>query len=337
MKAVRLVGMTGVVLLSFLGLISETAAAQSTKIQGVIKSRSGPDIILSTSQDPNMVVMLTDSTDVGQVEGLLKARSKQMSMAALIPGLAVSVEGDYNNQNVLVARKVRFKGNDLKQAKAIEAGMHDTNVQVQKSQEELAKQNAELKAQNEALQQHQAAIEANQAKIAANKAAVDAAIARFGQLDDYYIMDEVTILFGNGKTKVDPKYIPQITTLAQNAGKVDGYMIEVKGYASAVGSPQVNQKLSQERAQNVCQHSASAGQGSSHQNACSRSDGRKRAGGHRQDCGRPGREPPRRRAASFRTRQSPECRKQLPALRLSSSWLGRYRGESYDDRSTHSI
>ena len=93
-------------------------------------------------------------------------------------------------------------------------------------------------------------------------------------------MDEVTIYFANGKTKVDPKYISQITTLAQNASKVDGYMIEVKGYASAVGSPQVNQKLSQERAQNVCQHSASAGQGSSYQNACPRSDGRKRAGGH---------------------------------------------------------
>ena len=29
-------------------------------------------------------------------------------------------------------------------------------------------------------------------------------------------------------------------------------MIEVKGYASAVGSQQVNQKLCQERAQNVC-------------------------------------------------------------------------------------
>ncbi len=64
-------------------------------------------------------------------------------------------------------------------------------------------------------------------------------------------MDEVTIYFANGKTKVDPKYISQITTLAQNASKVDGYMIEVKGYASAVGSPQVNQKISQERAQNV--------------------------------------------------------------------------------------
>ena len=70
--------------------------------------------------------------------------------------------------------------------------MHDTNQQVQKNQEELAKHNAELQAQHEALQKHQQAI-------AANKAAIDAAIARFGQLDDYYIMDEVTIYFANGK------------------------------------------------------------------------------------------------------------------------------------------
>jgi len=244
MKASRLFVMANIVMLLFLGVASGTAAAQSTKVQGIIKSRSGPDIVLNTSQDPNLVVMLTDSTDVGQVEGMLKARSKQMSMAALIPGLAVSIEGEYNSQNTLVASKVRFKGTDLKQAKAIESGMHDTNVQVQKNQEELL-------AQNQALQKHQAAIEANQAKIAANKAAVDAAIARFGQLDDYFIMDQVTIYFANGKTKVDPKYISQLTTLAQNAGKVDGYMIEVKGYASAVGSPEVNQKLSQERAQNV--------------------------------------------------------------------------------------
>jgi OmpA-OmpF porin, OOP family len=251
MKAIRSLWITVIVILSSVGLTSSTATAQSTKVDGIIKSRSGPDVILKTSQDPNMVVMLTDSTDVGQVQGVFKARSKQMSMAALIPGLAVSVEGDYNNQNVLVARKVRFKGNDFKQAQAIDAGMHDTKMQAQKNAEELEAANAELKAQNEALEKHQAAIQANQEKIAANKAAVDAAIARFGQLDDYYIMDEVTVYFGNGKTKVDPKYASQLTTLAQNASKVEGYMIEVKGYASAVGSATMNQKLSQERAENV--------------------------------------------------------------------------------------
>ena len=72
-------------LLSFLGITPGTAAAQATKVQGIIKSRSGEDIILTTTQGRNMIVLLTDSTDVGQVEGVLKARSKRMSMAALIP------------------------------------------------------------------------------------------------------------------------------------------------------------------------------------------------------------------------------------------------------------
>ena len=251
MKHIRLLGLASFLLFSLLGVTSGTAEAQSTKVQGIIKSRSGPDMILQTSQDPNMVVMLTDSTDVGQVQGVFKARNKQMSMAALIPGLAVSVEGDYNDQNVLVARKIRFKGNDFKQAQAIDAGMHDTKMQAQQNKEDLEKANAELKAQNEALEKHQAAIQANQEKIAANKAAVDAAIARFGQLDDYYIMDEVTVLFANGKTKVDPQFTSQLTALAQKAGTVEGYMIEVKGYASAVGSVAMNQKLSQQRAENV--------------------------------------------------------------------------------------
>jgi outer membrane protein OmpA-like peptidoglycan-associated protein len=244
MKHILLFGLASFLLLSFLGITPGTAAAELTKVQGLIKSRSGENIILKTTEDPNMIVMLTDSTDVGQVEGMLKARSKRMSMAALIPGLAVSVEGEYDSQNVLVASKVRFKGNDFKQAQAIAAGMNDTKAQAHQNKEEIEKQSA-------ALEKHQAAIQANQEKIAANKTAVAAAVARFGQLDDYYIMDEVTVYFENGKTTVDPKYASQITTLSQKAAKVEGYMIEVKGYASAPGSVAVNQKLSQERAQNV--------------------------------------------------------------------------------------
>lgn len=240
-----------VLTLSGLGFLSTTIAAQqNVKVEGLIKGRSGENIIMQTTDNPNLVVELTDGTDVGQVQGMFKARNKKMSMAALVPGLAVKVEG-YYLENRLVAKTVRFKGDDLKQAEAIQAGMHETQQQAQQNTAELEKHNAELKAQNEALQQHQAAIEANQAKIAANKAAVDAAVARFGQLDDYYIMDEITINFGNGKTKVDPKYNPQIVALAEKARGVDGYMIEVKGYASTTGSAATNQKLSEDRAQNV--------------------------------------------------------------------------------------
>ena len=212
------------------------SSAQNVKVQGLIKGRSGDTMILQTSDSPKVIVLLTDSTQVGQVQGVLKARRKNMSMAALIPGLAVQVEGSYNADNQLVATKVSFKGNDLEQAQSIQAGLHETQAQTQKNQQELAQQNAALKAQNEALQQQQAQLTEQQKEAAANKAAIAAAVARFGQLDDYYIMDEVTVLFGNGKVTVDPQYVPQLNALAQKAQGVNGYMVQVKGYASSVGS-----------------------------------------------------------------------------------------------------
>jgi len=234
-----------------LALLSPVVSAQSVKVQGLIKARNGDTMILQTSDSPNLAVLLTDDSKVGQVQGVFKARRKQMSMAALIPGLAVKVEGTYNDQNQLVAKSVSFKGNDLERAEAIEAGLHETKVQVQQTKEqaqqnkeELEKQNAELRSQNEALQQQQK-------QIAANKAAVDAAIARFGQLDDYYIFDELTVYFANGKVKVDPKYTPQLLELAEKAKSINGFMIEVKGYASSVGSVSLNQQLSEDRADDV--------------------------------------------------------------------------------------
>jgi OOP family OmpA-OmpF porin len=234
-----------------LALLSPIVAAQSVKVEGIIKARDGDTMILKTSSSPEVTVLLTDSTQVGQIQGVFQARRKAMSMAALIPGLAVKVEGTYGDRNQLVAKSVAFKGNDLEDAEKIEAGMHETKVQVQQNQAELEKQNAELKAHNEALQQQQAQLTEHQAKIAANKAAVDAAIARFGQLDDYYIFDEVTVYFDNGKVKVDSKYSPQLLALADKAKGINGYMIEVKGYASSAGSVTLNQKLSEDRADSV--------------------------------------------------------------------------------------
>jgi outer membrane protein OmpA-like peptidoglycan-associated protein len=221
-----------------------TVVSAQSKVEGLIKARSGETMTLQTSDTPALVVILTDSTQVGQVQGVLKARRKGMSMAALVPGLPVKVEGTYNTDNQLVAKSVSFKGNDLAQAQAIQAGMHESEKKIQQHEEELAKANAELEA-------HQAQLTEQQQKIAANKAAVDAAVARFGQLDDYYIFDEVTVYFANGKVKLDPQYHSQLLALAQKAATINGYMIQVKGYASSSGSVALNQKLSEDRAGDV--------------------------------------------------------------------------------------
>ena len=241
-----------------LTLLAAICQAQTTKMQGLIEGRSGATIILRSADAEKVIVLLTDSTQVGQVQGVLKARHKEMSMAALIPGLAIQVEGAYNEQRQLVAKTVKFKGDDLARAKSIQAGLHETHTQAHKNKEELEKQNAALQTHNAALQRQQqelsaqhGRIAANQEKIAANKAVIEAAITRFGQLDDYYILDEVTVYFGNGKTGLEGKYKPLLMEFAGQAKQVEAYMIQVVGYASSSGSEAVNQRLSEDRSHNV--------------------------------------------------------------------------------------
>ena len=111
------------------GVSNRAALCERVKVEGLIKARSGDTMTLQTSSQSDIVVLLADTTRVGQVQGVFKARRKDMSMAALIPGLAVKVEGNYDDDKKLVASSVSFKGNDLEQAESIQAGLHETKVQ----------------------------------------------------------------------------------------------------------------------------------------------------------------------------------------------------------------
>jgi OOP family OmpA-OmpF porin len=225
-------------------MIILAATAQGQTVQGVINGRSGATMTIQTADTPKLVVLLTPTTDVDEVQGALKARKKQMAMTSLIPGLPVQVKGTMNDQGQLVADSVKFKGNDLKAAMDAQAGLQPTVEAQQADQQKIQQTEQELAAQ-------QAQLSAQDQKIAANKAAIAAANKRFGELGDYNILNEVTVLFGNGKVTIDPEYKPQLLKLAEQSLTVTGYVIQVKGYASAVGSASLNQKLSVERANAV--------------------------------------------------------------------------------------
>ena len=229
-------------------LLRTATLAEPTKVEGVIVGRSGSEIIVEFMQGAELAFLLDDSTKVSQTGGLFKARRTDKSMAALIPGLKVKVEGEYNQDRKLVATSVKFSGGDLEKAQLSEAANRqhrkETEQHQAEHQAELEKQAAALKAQNEQLQLHEE-------QLAANKAKIEAATAHFGDMDDYYILDEVTVYFGNGKVKVDPKYEAPLLELATKAKDAQRYVIEVTGHASSAGNTEVNQKLSQDRANNV--------------------------------------------------------------------------------------
>jgi OOP family OmpA-OmpF porin len=247
-QSVVLAGSLGTLL-----LFCDVMSAQIAKISGLITGRNAANMTVETSSEPKVVVVLTDTTQVAQIQGVFKARRKQMSMTALIPGLQVQVEGSYNAQNELVASSVKFKGNDLEDAQTIQAGLQPAKEQIEQSQAELAQQQAALDRQQKEMQEQQQQMAAAQEKIDANKAAIQAANKRFGQLDDYNIMDEVTVYFANGKVTLDPKFKPQLLQLAEKAKTITAFTIQVKGYASSAGSASLNQKLSEDRANSVTQ------------------------------------------------------------------------------------
>jgi OOP family OmpA-OmpF porin len=232
-------------------LTNHAALAQSAQINGVISGRSGATMTLQVVGQPNVIVLLTDSTDVGEIEGIFRARTKQMAMTALIPGLPVQVKGTYNGQNQLVAASVKFKGNELQAAMDAQAGLQPTEQKVAANAAQIQQSQAEIAAQQAALQQQQAQLTTEEQKVAANKAAIAADNRRFGELGEYNILGETTVLFGNGQVTVEPQYISQLVALATQAKGITAYILQVQGYASAVGSAALNQKLSSERANAV--------------------------------------------------------------------------------------
>ncbi|MGA2373288.1 MAG: OmpA family protein [Candidatus Korobacteraceae bacterium] len=240
-----------IVTLSLAAVLLLCTVAGAQNITGVINGRSGATMTVQTQDAGNVVVVLNDYTTVEDTSGLFHARKKQMGLTVLEPGLQVQVQGSYNAQNQLVANTIKFNSKALQNATDIQAGVTPVEQQEQLQKQQAAKQEAQIQKEQAAMTQQQQEMAAAQAKIAANQAAIAAVNKRFGELADYNIWDEVTVYFGNDKVTVDPQYDSKLLALCQKAKTVTGYVIQVKGYASAVGSAALNQKLSQERAANV--------------------------------------------------------------------------------------
>src|SRR5271163_744149 len=243
-----------IVLRVILGLVaplvlSGLAAAQSTQVKGVINGRSGATMTVQSQNSENVTVVLTDSTQVLEPEGAF--RKKHLAMTALVPGLSAEAKGSMNGQNQLVADSVIFHGSDLKTAQDIQAGLTPAEQQIQQQQQQMKQQEQQIQQQQAQIQAQQQVSAEHAAELAANKAAIEAANKRFGELGDYNILGEVTVLFGNDKVIVEDQYKPQLLKLAQQAKGITAYIIQVKGYASKVGSAALNEKLSTERAENV--------------------------------------------------------------------------------------
>ena len=143
-----------------IGLAYGASNGEKTKVQGVIATRTGETLVVSTDSG-NVTVVLTDDTKVQQPKGL-GMRHKQMSATVLIPGLRISVDGVGDAQSRVTAKTIDFTADDLETAEAIQAGLTPTKHAVATNQQDIA-------ANKKATEANADAIAANKVKTAANQ------------------------------------------------------------------------------------------------------------------------------------------------------------------------
>jgi OOP family OmpA-OmpF porin len=244
-KRIRI--LVGLLAVCFVALLSAHAQGEKTKVKGLITARTGDTIVLKTTDGSSMTVTLDDDTKVQQPKGL-GIRKKQMSAAALIPGLKVSVDGTSQDATHVLAKSITFDGDDLQTAEMIQAGLDPTAQKVAANEQNIATNKQGIEANKQAT-------EANQQNIAANAATIDAnAVAtskRFSELSEYDTKDQLDVRFASGSSTISPADQEALNKLAHGAVNLTGYIIQVKGFADSSGNAAMNQKLSMERAQNV--------------------------------------------------------------------------------------
>jgi outer membrane protein OmpA-like peptidoglycan-associated protein len=238
-------------------------AGKKVKVTGRIVSRKGNLVnVYDKGSGQIVVVDLNASTKIERRRGkILFFRHTQMDKTALIPGLPVTVEGPGNTEGQIEADRVSFVPDVFA-------------IEVAEEQQIMANQTAAKQAQSTANRGVAAAGDAQsaaeQAQTTANDAGVIATEAaavsildaqalqivntRVSDMDDYQTVMEAGIYFANDQAALDDAAKKDLDALAAVATSLDGYVIEVSGYASASGPGELNQKLSEARAAAVTRY-----------------------------------------------------------------------------------
>jgi outer membrane protein OmpA-like peptidoglycan-associated protein len=213
---------------------------------------------VKTGDGPRTTVLLSDSTKATAKGGFLGWGRSDLGITALVPGLFVKVEGTYNPDHQLLAKKVLFSKSSLNTARQIDAGLNPVNEQLGQQQDQLASNKRDIAASQDMISKNSADIDATKQGLATttqattqNTQQIGQTNTRIGTLDQYDTKDSLTVNFANGRADVSKKDKDALTDFVKAAANTPGFMIEVQGYASTVGSAALNQRLSAERADAV--------------------------------------------------------------------------------------
>jgi outer membrane protein OmpA-like peptidoglycan-associated protein len=203
------------------------------RVTGSIVDRRGSELLVRDETTHGLnVVSLAPSTAITQIGGFLNLDKKARDPVNLIPGLVIAVEGAGGDHGNLVAHEVTFHKSSLRAAEQTSAGDVDLRM----------------------AQRHMAAVAAvrRDSLAAARRADSLAALNRWvSNLNAYATRVMTTVTFAVGSAALTERARRMLDDAMAKGQGLDGYIIQVEGFADASGAADANQRLSAARADAV--------------------------------------------------------------------------------------
>jgi outer membrane protein OmpA-like peptidoglycan-associated protein len=249
----------------------------NAKVEGIIVKHNADSLTIHDYHGSTIEVSLAQNTEVKEKKTNPFRGAHNYTVAQLLRGLEVEVDGHGGVSGTLIADKIRFTQDDLHMASALDARvvpvetrLGETETRLTQSEENalrLSGQVSELSAVSNAARggakaaQETADSAAESAKTAnreaqAAKDGVRTANQRISSLDDFEIRSTVTVNFKVGSSLLSPEAQRSLDELAESSKSERGFVIEVAGFASAEGGDELNRALSQRRAEAVIHYLA---------------------------------------------------------------------------------
>jgi len=242
-------------------------AGQKVKVEGVIVSRDGQTIKLRGTDDSIGTVDLTQDTKIQLKHGIFR-RKASMNADSLVSGLRVEAEGQGNEKGELVANTVIFDPSSMKASRQIDTrvsplearagGLEGRAGQLEGRAGQLENRAGQVEGRQGQLedQQKQTVAQVGQVKQTAEQAnqGVSEVNGRVSDLDKYQEKFKETVYFKlNSSVLADPEK-QKLDTVIQQTQSEKGFVIEVAGFADKTGNANLNQTLSEQRANAVVRY-----------------------------------------------------------------------------------
>jgi outer membrane protein OmpA-like peptidoglycan-associated protein len=236
---------------------------EKAKMSGLILSRDGDLVrVRDKKSHEEITVSIGDATQIERKNHKFPFyRHTDMDVTVLLPGLTIEAEGVGNSNGQLEASKISFTPDDF----AIEVAQEQQvlanktsaqNAQFTANEAATAASTAQSSADQAQNSADQASLQAEAAGVVglADAAAITAVDQRVSDLDDYEIESENDVYFDRDSAALKEEAKPALADLAKLAKSLQGYLIEISGYASNTLGSKTDQKLSEERAAAVASY-----------------------------------------------------------------------------------